>query len=154
MGVTKTGLRVGWTAAVLLAFLVMGGCGTAIKYTYEPRASFPELKTYQWAKTNTNYMYRQDPLLEANVRFLADRDLERKGLTLKSDKAALLIWMDYELNYNSYSYELRMLTLNISRADNNELVWRGTAAGDIQTDAASGGLKKAVEGILVNFPPK
>jgi Domain of unknown function (DUF4136) len=152
MGVMKTGLRVGWIAAVLLAFLIMGGCGTAIKYTYEPRASFPELKTYQWAKTN--YLYRQDLLLETNVRFLTDRDLEKKGLTLKTDKAALLIWMDYELDYNSYSYELRMLTLNISRADNNELVWRGTAMGDIRTDAASGELKKAVDGILVNFPPK
>jgi Domain of unknown function (DUF4136) len=152
MGVMKAGFRVGWIVAGLLAFLVTGGCGTAIKYTYEPRASFPELKTYQWAKTN--YLYRQDLLLETNVRYLADRELEGKGLTLKTDKAALLIWMDYELDYNSYSYELRMLNLNISRADNNELVWRGTATGNIRTDAASGELKKAVEGILGNFPPK
>ena len=75
-------------------------------------------------------------------------------MTIKTDKADLLVWMGYEFDYNSYSYELRMLTLNISRADNNELVWRGTAAGDIRTDAASGELKKAVEGILTNFPPK
>ena len=152
MNGTRTEFRYGWIAIVLLASLIMGGCGTAIKYSYEPRTGFPELKTYQWAKATQ--MYRQDPLLEANVRFLADRDLERKGLTLKTDKADLLIWMDYELDYNSYSYELRMLTLNISRADNNEMVWRGTATGGIRTDAASGGLKKAVEGILVNFPPK
>ena len=152
MGVTKTKFRVGRIAAVILAVVVIGGCGTAIKYSYEPRASFPELKTYQWAKATQ--MYRQDPLLEANVRFLADRDLESKGLTLKTEKADLLVWMGYELDYNSYSYELRMLTLNISRADNNEPVWRGTATGGIRTDATSGELKKAVEGILVNFPPK
>ena len=152
MGVTKTKFRVGRIAAVILAVVVIGGCGTAIKYSYEPRANFPELKTYQWAKATQ--MYRQDPLLEANVRFLADRGLESKGLTLKTDKADLFIWMGYELDYNNYSYELRMLTLNISRADNNEPVWRGTAAGDIRTDAASGELKQAVEGILVNFPPK
>jgi hypothetical protein len=35
-----------------------------------------------------------------------------------------------------------------------ELVWRGTALGTIYTDAASGDLKHAVEGILSNFPPK
>ncbi len=52
------------------------------------------------------------------------------------------------------NYELRMLTLNISRADTNDLVWRGTATGSMRTDAASGELKKAVEGILINFPPK
>ena len=152
MGVKKTEFRYGWIAAVILAVVILGGCGTAIKYSYEPRASFPELKTYQWAKANQ--VYRQDPLLEANVRFLADNDLERKGLTLKTDKADLFIWMGYEFDYNNYSYELRMLTLNISRADNNEPVWRGTAAGGMRTDAASGELKKAVEGILANFPPK
>jgi len=152
MGVKKTEFRFGWIAAVILAVVIVGGCGTAIKYSYEPRASFPELKTYQWAKANQ--VYRQDPLLEANVRFLADNDLERKGLTLKTDKADLFIWMGYEFDYNNYSYELRMLTLNISRADNNEPVWRGTAAGGMRTDAASGELKKAVEGILANFPPK
>ena len=152
MNGTKTKFRYGRIAAVILAVVVIGGCGTAIKYSYEPRASFPELKTYQWAKANQ--MYRQDPLLEANVRFLADRGLESKGLTLKTDKADLLIWMGYELDYSSYSYELRMLTLNISRADNNEPVWRGTATGGMRTDAASGELKKTVEGILANFPPK
>jgi hypothetical protein len=149
---TKTELRYGWIAALILAVMIVGGCGTAIKYSYEPRASFPELKTYQWAKASQ--MYRQDPLLEANVRFLADSNLQSKGLTLKTDKADLLIWMGYEFDYNSYSYELRMLTLNISRADNNEQVWRGTAAGGMRTDAGSGDLKKAVEGILANFPPK
>jgi hypothetical protein len=62
--------------------------------------------------------------------------------------------MGYEFDYGGYSYQLRMLTLNISRADTNELVWRGTATGDIKTDAASGDLKKAVAMIMANFPPK
>jgi uncharacterized protein YdhG (YjbR/CyaY superfamily) len=142
-----------WAAAVLPAFFFLAGCGTAIKYSYEPRASFPDLKTYRWAKADQVY-YWQDPLLESNVRFLVDRDLEKKRLALKPDKADLIIWMAYELDYYSYSYNVRMLTLNISRADSNELVWRGTASGVIQTDAASGELKKVVEGLLANFPPK
>ena len=152
MGLKKTGFRFGPVAAFILAVLVVGGCGTAIRYSYDAGTGFPELKTYQWAKSTI--IYRQDSLLETNVRFLADRDLEMKGLTKKADKADLLVWMSYEYDYGSYSYQLRMLTLDISRADNNEPVWRGTAAGTIRTDAASGELKKAVEGILANFPPK
>jgi len=67
-------------------------------------------------------IYRRDALLEANMRFLADRELEAKRVTLKTDKP--------------------------------DLLWRGTAAGGIRTDAASGDLKKVVEGMLSNFPPK
>ena len=160
----KTGFRFSAVVAVILTFMIVGGCSTATKdtvttYSFEPRVSFPELRTYQWAKAAPTY--RQDSLLEANVRFLVDRDLEAKGLTSNTDKPDLLIWISYNL-YSSgdgygcgygYGYELRMLTLNVSRAHNNELIWRGMATGCIKTDAASVDLKKAVEGILVNFPP-
>jgi hypothetical protein len=152
MGTTKTKCSRGWIAVVLLAVLVMGGCGTAIKYSYDDRTKFPEFKSYQWIKAYG--IYRQDPLLEANVQSLADKNLAAMGMTQKPDKADLLISMGYEFDYGSYSYQLQMLTLNISRADTNELVWRGTATGTIKTDAASGDLKKAVERIMANFPPK
>lgn len=155
----KTGFRLRAVVAVILTFVILGGCGTAIKdtaitYSYEPRVSFQELKTYWWAKAKPGF--RQDSLLEANVRFLADRDLEAKGWTSKADKPDLLIWIGYDFDDPSYSYgyALRVLTLNISRADTNELVWRGMATGGIKTDAASGDLKKAIDGMLVNFPPK
>jgi hypothetical protein len=59
--------------------------------------------------------------------------------------------MRYE---GSYVYELRGLTLSVSRADNSGVIWRGAATGVIRTDASSGDLKNAVEGILSNFPPK
>ena len=153
MGVKKTEFRYGWIAAVLLAFLILGGCSkAAIKYSSLARTGFQELKSYQWAKADG--LYRQDPLLEANVQFLVDRDLEQKGLVKKTEKADLLIWIGYEYDPNSYSTLLRTLNLNILRADNNELVWRGTAAGAIRTDVASSEVKKAVEGILANFPKK
>ena len=150
MGVTKTEFRYRWIAAVLLAFLILGGCSPAIKYSYITKTSLQEIKSYQWAKAYGFYL--QDPLLEANAQFLVDRDLEKKGWVKKTENADLLIWIGYEYDYNSY--QLRTLNLNISRADNNELVWRGTAVGNIRTDATSGGLKKVVEGILANFPPK
>jgi hypothetical protein len=139
------------TAAVVLTAMVVGGCGPSIKYAYDAGTGFPELKTYQWAASSG--IYRLDPLLETNVQFLADKNLSRKGLTRKSEKADLIVWMNYEAEYNQ-TFQLRMLTLNIARADNREMVWRGTATGDIKTDAASKDLAEIVEGILSNFPPK
>ena len=153
MGVAKIKFKFGWIATVLLAFLILGGCGggsKVVKYSHITRAGFQELKSYQWAKADG--LYRQDPMLEANVQILADRDLEQKGLIKKAEKADLLIWVGYEYDYDSYSNKLRTLNLNMARADNQELVWRGTAVGDIRTDVSTGDLKKALEGILANFP--
>jgi hypothetical protein len=152
-------LRFSSVVAVFLAIVTVGGCSTASKdttitYLYAPRFSFPESRTYRWGKAKPTY--RQDSLLEANVQFLADRELEAKGLTLRTDRADLLVWIGYDFDPDryGYGYEIRALTLNISRADGYELVWRGLATGSIKTDAASGELKKAVEGMLANFPPK
>ena len=153
MGVRTPEFSYGRLAAVLLAFLILGGCfGKAIvQYSYVTKTGLQDLKSYQWAKAHG--FYRQDPLLEANLQLLADRDLEQKGLVKKTEKADLLVWISYEYDYDSDSYKLRTLSLNISRADNNELLWRGTAAGNIRTRTASGELKKVMEGILAKFPP-
>jgi Domain of unknown function (DUF4136) len=148
-------------SAVLVAFLavaVLGGCGTygtgtTVTYSYEPAFGFAASKTYRWGKARA--VYRQDALVEANVRFVADREWQARGLT-RAEKADLLVWIGYEFDTESYGYgtDLRALTLNVSRADSDELVWRGLATGRIKTDAASGELKAAVETMLANFPPK
>jgi Domain of unknown function (DUF4136) len=153
----RTCFRFRGVVAVVLAGVVLGGCSTpSSTYSYEPRVNFKEFKTYQWAEPRQTF--GQDSLTEANVRFVADRALAAKGLALTADKPDLLIWSGGEFDGGGYSYsspyELRRLTLNISRVDSKQLVWRGTAAGPIRTDAASGDLKNAVEGILGNFPPK
>jgi hypothetical protein len=152
MGLTKTRLSRGWITVVLLAVLGLAGCGTAIKYSYDARAKFPEFKSYQWIKADG--VYQNDPLLEANVQSQTDQYLGAMGIAQKTEKADLLISMGYEFDYDRYSYKLRMLTLKVSRTDTNELIWRGTATGTIKTDAASGDLKEAVARILANFPPK
>jgi hypothetical protein len=151
-------LRFSAAAAAFAALVILGGCSTASKdttitYSFEPRFSFPEAKTYQWRTSMPTY--RKDSLVEANVRFVADRELAAKGLTLQTDKADLIVWMAYEFDPQNYSYgrELRALSINVSRTSDNELVWRGLATGTIRTDAASEELKKSVQGILVNFPP-
>jgi hypothetical protein len=153
----KTGLRFRALVAAVLAVVFVGGCatpplgGSSVTYSYEPQFSFAELKTYRWAEAKPQYWSWRDPLLESNVRFLADRVLQTKGFASKTDQADFIVSMRYE---GDNVYELRALTLYVSRADNNELVWRGAARGAMKTDASSGDLKNAVEGILVNFPPK
>jgi hypothetical protein len=150
----KHGLRFRALAAAALASVFVGGCGTfpvgsSITYSYEPRFSFAELKTYRWAEAKPYYW--GDPLLEGNVRYVADRVLQSKGFASTMDKADFIVSMRHD---GSYAYELRVLTLYVSRADTNELVWRGVASGAIKTDASSGDVRNAVEAILVNFPPK
>jgi hypothetical protein len=147
----KTGLCLRTLVAAVLAVVFVGGCatGSSVRYSYEPRFSFAELKTYRWAEAKPQYS--GDQLLESNVRFVADRVLQSKGFASKTDNADFIVSMRSE---GSYTYELRVLTLYVSRADNNELVWRGAASGAIKTDASSGDLKNAVEGILANFPPR
>ncbi len=174
MSVFERKERLALIATVLLSVLLMGGCATAIKYSYDTKTSFPEQKSYAWAPSSA--MNRQDPLLEANVQALADQVLAQKGLTMMPGKSDLMISMSYEFESSlyQYSYQLRALTLNVYKIrldmpspsdmpkmsmhkettiENKELVWRGTAFGTINTDAASGDLKQAVQGILSNFPP-
>jgi hypothetical protein len=151
MAAAKTEFRYEWIAAVLLVFLILCGCGSN-KYSHVTRTGIQEFKSYQWTKADG--LYRQDPVLEANVQFLTDHDLEQKGFVKKTENADLLIRISYAYDYDGSSNKLRTLNLTVSRADNNELVWRGTAMGDIRTDASTSDLKKALGGILANFPPK
>jgi hypothetical protein len=153
-GFMNTGLRFMASMAAVLAAVFFGGCsttmggGSSIRYSFDPVFGFQGAKTYRWADSGSPYGW--DPLLEANVRFLSDRLLEGKGFT-KADPAALSIAIRYDSS--GYSYELRSLSLNVSRTDTNQMVWRGLATGTIRTDAASGDLSAAVQGILANFPP-
>ena len=150
-------LRYSAMTAMLLLVAAASGCtttaDTSITYSYDPSFSFSGPKTYAWVKSRP---YGHNALVEANVRFLADRDFQAKGLSLTADKPALLAWVGYEPD--SYYYgggsDLRVLTLNLARADDKELVWQGRARGAIRTDASSGELKKAVEGMLASFPPR
>jgi len=144
----NTDFRFMASMAVVFAVMVFGGCSSpTVKYSYDPEFGFQGAKTYRWAESGKPY---GDPLLEANVQFLSDRLLEAKGLT-RTDQPALLVSMRYESS--GYSYELRALSLNVSRADTNQLVWRGVATGTIRSDATYSDLSAALQNILGNFPP-
>ena len=148
MSVFKGQERWAMMAIALLSVTFMMGCAPTFKYSYESKTRFAELKSYAWAPSSS-----LDPLVETNVRDFADQLLAQKGFKKVPEKADLTIKMGYDSAYRS-SYELQGLNLFIYKTENSELVWQGTALGTIDTDAASGNLKQAVEGILSNFPPK
>ncbi len=127
-----------------------------MKYTYDPGVNFSGPKTYQWA-AQSSYSSSQDSLMEANVRFYADKDLEAKGWTKAPEQAALIFSINDNYPYY-YSYESRwvltQLELRAVRREDGKAVWRGAAAGNIDTSATSSELKDAVNGIMSSFPPK
>lgn len=139
--------------AILFAVVIISmGCA-GIKYSYDPRTSFSGLKSYTWTVSSLSFW--KNPLVEVNVQFVADQVLEEKGFKKTSEKPDLLISIDYESAISRYDvYELRMLTLDIYLVETKKLIWRGTALGTINTDAASSDLKEAVRGILAKLPPK
>jgi hypothetical protein len=151
----KTIARLGSTITVLLAAaVILAGCAAGINYTFDPAASFTGLRTYNWTTAGT--MGQTSDLVMKNAQYLADQFLEKKGLSKTTENPDMLIWMTYEneIGINQYGYQLRMLTLGIQKTDSKQLIWQGTATGTINADAASGDLKKVVDGILANFPPK
>ena len=140
-------------ATVLSSALVMGGC-TSFKYAFDMKTSFAEQKSYAWAPaTSAN---QTGHLLESNVQVLADQLLAQKGFKKASEKADLEVMTGFvSSSYRDKDiYQIEQLTLSFYRTEKKELVWRGTAFGTIKVDADSDDLKKAVEGILSNFPPK
>ena len=149
----KSAVRILVAIAAPLAILIAGGCGTTINHTYDPATNFGSLKSYAWAPRSP--IYSQNNLVEANVQSIADPILEKKGFTKATANPDLVISVKLD-NYpygSTEGYELRTLDLNVYRADGQTLIWRGTASGSISTDAASGDLNSAVQGILAAFPP-
>ncbi len=154
MHVLKTKARLGFIAVMLAAAFILAGCAASINYTYDPATSFAGLKSYNWAAAGS--VSQTNDLVVKNVQYLADQVLEKKGFIKAAENPDLVIWISYEneIGINQYGYQLRMLTLGIQKAGSKQLIWQGSATGTINDDAASGDLKKAVEGILANFPPK
>jgi hypothetical protein len=156
MNIFKINARSGLIfAALLTALIILWGCsGVGVKHIYDPGISFSGLNSYAWATTSDRG--RQESLIVTNVKFFADQVLQHKGYKKTSEKPDLLISLDDEYALSTFNdgYLLQRLTLNIYRRESNELIWRGTAPGDISTDAASNDLRNAVSDILAKFPPK
>jgi hypothetical protein len=80
MRVFRDERRFGYFLAMMFAAsMFLGGCGATINYSYDPVAEFSTGKNYSWASGWSSY--RQELLIEKNVRYYADQSLKDKGFT-------------------------------------------------------------------------
>ncbi len=155
MRVFRDEIRFASILAILFgAVVILGGCATVARYSYDHGADFSALKSYTWAPGSL--AASDNPLIDKNIRYYADQILKQKGFVLNSDNPDFVISMSYQSEYGS-PYKLTGLYLYVSRGQGKELIWQGWAKGnirDIRADAASPELAEAVKKILANFPPK
>ena len=61
--------------------------------------------------------------------------------------------LQYRSGTDTYEYEVGTLIIDIVDAKTKELIWRGTAKGEINPDTARQDIDEAVKKIFNNFPP-
>lgn len=155
---SNVGIRFVLTATVVWFFLIIGGCvntnTTTINHSYSMGENFMGLKNYKWIPASILVEARKNSLVDENIQFIADQELKLKGFKKSDEKPDLGISIDYdyEIVRPRYNYQLRMLTLNVYRSENKELIWQGTAYGTINIDVASNELNEALKNILSKFP--
>jgi hypothetical protein len=140
-----------YESIIFVTGIFLGGCAAKINYSYDPAADFSKVKSYSW--DSGMYAYRQNPLIDKNVRYHTDQSLQEKGFTLNPDKPDLVISMNYETDYSD-PYKVRFLSLSVYRTQGKGMIWQGTAGGPLNAAAASTDLAEAVKKMLTNFPPK
>jgi Domain of unknown function (DUF4136) len=138
--------------ASLAMAVAAGGCSNTVsyKYTFDPSVNFAGAKTYAWI--NAAAGYSPSSPLEEYIQFNADKVLETKGWKKVADKPELVFSVSVEHETLS-AYQLRLVDLRAVRKDTGDAVWRGTAFGSIDSNAASPELRDAVSKILATFPP-
>ncbi len=145
-----------WSFIVAVLFssaAILSGCATSYNHSFDPATGYGGLKSYSWVSPGVTAA--SSDLVVKNVQYLADQVLEAKGFRKTAENPDMLLSVQYEneIGISEYGYRLRMLTIVIQKADSKQIIWRGTATGTINTDAGSGDLKSAVQGILAKFPP-
>ena len=140
-------------AIVAALVSALGACAsnTGYKYTFDPAANFSGgAKTYTWVTSLPKYSPSSP--LEEYIQFSADKVLEAKGWKRVADGPQLVFSVNFEQERFD-TYQLRLLNLRATRNDTGDAIWRGTAVGSIDGNAASSELKETVKQILSTFPP-
>jgi hypothetical protein len=62
-------------------------------------------------------------------------------------------YYEYRSGVDVYEYRVGTLVVDIVRAEERELIWRGTARGRLREDFTQGDVQRIVQRILRDFPP-
>src|SRR5690349_7424668 len=142
---------------------------------YDRAANFKQIKTYSWAKLHT-----ADPITDNRVKEAIDQELEAKGwsqLPSGGDVALVVVEQtslreQYDSVYNGFggrrwgggmvdetttvdNYEVGTLIVSMFDGNSRQLIWRGTASGDMSDNPQKKikSLAKVVQKMFKNFPP-
>ena len=142
---------------------------------YDHAANFRQIKTYSWAKLHT-----ADPITDNRVKEAIDQELAAKGWSQVSsggDVALVVVEQtsvreQYDSFYNGFggrrwgggmvdetttvdNYEVGTLIVSMFDGNSKQLIWRGTASGDVSDNSQKKikSLAKVVQKMFKNFPP-
>jgi hypothetical protein len=162
--------------------LATGACSAVrVSTDYDPAADLGALRTYEWKPKPEGE--RGDPrvdnsLMEARVRRAVDRELRTRGFTEDATDPDFRVGYDVVLEqrtairsapvwYGPWSwgyaetysgdYERTVLILDFTDPRTGEILWRGTATGNLiaddSPDERERRVRRAVDAILARFPP-
>ena len=142
---------------------------------YDHAANFKQIKTYSWAKLHT-----ADPIMDNRVKETIDQELAAKGWNqLSSGGDVELVVVEetsvheqYDSFYNGFggrrwgggmvdetttvnNYEVGTLIVSMFDGNSKQLIWRGTASGNVSDNSKKKikSLAKVVQKMFKNFPP-
>ncbi len=128
----KTIMRSGAGAALVAAGIVLAGCAATFNHAYDPAASYEGFKSYGWAEGSAGLT--QD-IVAKNVRYHADRVLEKKGFRRTAENPDLLFPSSTKRDRDQrVRVPAADAELVIQKADGRQAIWRGTATGSISAD--------------------
>ena len=157
------------------------------KYDYDMDSDFSAFKTYTWipaaikqGSTTAQSAVRSNTLLDKRIREAVEAQLQAEGFT-RSDEApdVLVVYhtgvqnkvevTDWGYTYaghyggwagrdiDVYNYNEGTLIVDLVRASDKQLVWRGSATGVVEPGASpekvQARLNEVVAGIFANYPP-
>ena len=164
-------LTILWSAVALAT----AALAQHVAVDYDRSVNFKQIKTYSWAKLHT-----ADTITDNRVKEAIDQELAAKGwsqLSSGGDVALVVVEQtsvreQYESLYNGFGgrrwgggmvdetttvddYEVGTLIVSMFDRNSKQLIWRGTASGDVSDNSQKKikGLVKVVQKMFKNFPP-
>ena len=167
----RKSLTILWSAVALAT----AAFAQHVAVDYDRAANFKQIKTYSWAKLHTT-----DAITDNRVKEAIDQELTAKGwsqLPSGGDVALVVVEQtsvreQYDSFYNGFggrrwgggmvdetttveNYEVGTLIVSMFDGNSKQLIWRGTASGDVSDNSRKKvkNLAKVVQKMFKNFPP-
>jgi CRISPR/Cas system-associated endoribonuclease Cas2 len=174
-----------WLFSLFFLLFLIGCSGIAVTHDYDQKEDFTRFKTFNWmvqpktVAADFQAAQLQNSLFDKRLKEAVNAGLLAKGLQLVAENPDFLIVYhtgvkdkvnitDWGYGYGPYwgpwggpidvqQYTEGTLIIDFVDAQNNQLVWRGTAtkalANRPSPEKAEQVIKQVVEKLLANYPP-